>query len=138
MPCCIGEIQIGKFKEEFEIPLKNLTIEDYRKQWQAGLERIQSRNESCLVTELENSKKYPRVIMWVLYKEGDKVYIRNQFLFDKRFMQMQKKHPFTFENCYDFIPPRNPVEGISQEEKVSEWITDLDAIHDFLATKSDK
>lgn len=129
MTCCIGEIQIGKFKEEFEMSLEGLTIDDYKKQWKAGLQRIQTHTTSCLVSEFENSGKYPRVIMWVLYKEGEKIYIRNIFLCDKRFLKMLKKQPFTLENCYEFITPREPSLGAMP---VSEWVTDLASINEFL------
>ena len=122
MPCCIGEIQIGDFKETFEMPLEYWTIEDYQKQWRAGIERIKTHDNSCLVTELQDPNKAPRAIIWELYKEGDKVYIQNRLLYGRLFHKLLKKRPFTVETCYDFISPR---ETESDGDPISEWVIDL-------------
>ena len=121
MPCCIGEIQIGDFKETFEMPLVYWKIEDYQKQWQEGIERIKTHDQSCLVAELQDPNQEPRAILWVLYKEGDKVYIRNRLLHGKLFSDMLKNEVFTVDTCYDFIKPRVVTPGST----VSEWVIDL-------------
>ena len=105
MPCCIGEIQIGEFKETFEMPLEYWG-EDYEKQWKEGLERLKAHNQSCLVVEVQDPKKAPRASVWALYKDGETVHIQNKLLFSKRFADMLKKEPFTLETCYNFINPR--------------------------------
>ncbi len=131
MPCCIGEIQIGKFKEAFEMPLEYWTIADYQKQWKAGIERIKTYNQSYLVAELQDPNQAPRAVLWVFYKEGDKIYIQNHMLFRKRFINLLKKRPFTAETCYEFISPRETMSG---EDPISEWVIDLINLT-FLDTK---
>lgn len=56
---CIREIQIGDFKETFEMPLEYWTIYDYEKQWQEGIERIRTHDQSCLVYEIQDPAKAP-------------------------------------------------------------------------------
>ena len=122
MPCCIGEIQIGDFKETFEMLLVGWAIADYQKQWQAGTDRIKTHNQSCLVAELHDLNKVPMAIIWELYKEGDKIYIQNRLLYGKWFHKLLKKRPFTVETCYEFISPRETMSG---EDPISEWVIDL-------------
>ena len=132
MPCCIGEIQIGEFKEDFEMPLEYWTIEDYKKQWKDGIERLNKNERSCLVAEVQDPEKAPWASLWVLYKEGDTVHVQNHVLRDKRFMKLIKKQPFTLETCYNLITPREVISAGTGME-ISEWITDLGSINEFLA-----
>ena len=118
MPCCIGEIQIDDYKETFEMPLEYWTMDDYKRQWKEGIERLKEYDRSCLVAELQDPEKAPRAILWVLYKEGDIVYIRNNLLYSKRFIKMLKKQPFTLETCYNFTHAR---EISDTDMPVSEW-----------------
>lgn len=119
LPCCTGEIQIGNFKETFEMPLDFWTIEDYEKQWDEGIERLKTYDRSCLVAEVQDPIKRPRASLWVLYREEDEVYIQNNLLFGKRFAKMLAKKTFNIQTCYDFTIPRS----VSKDEEypVSEW-----------------
>lgn len=127
MPCCIGEIQIGKFKETFEMPLVTWTMEDYQKQWQAGIDRIRKYDRSCLVSELHDLNKVPMAIIWELYKEGDKIYIQNRLLYGRWFRKGLKKRPFTAETCYEFVLPRETMSG---DDPISEWAINVSDLGD--------
>ena len=128
MPCCVGEIQIGDFKETFQMPLEYWTLDDYREQWANGLERIKVNNQSCLVAEIQDPEKAPWVNLWVLYRDNSKIYIQNHTLFGKPFAKLLKDRPFTLETCYDFIIPREPLADEKNVNEVSEWEIDLESI----------
>jgi hypothetical protein len=128
IPYCLGEIQIGNFRETFTIPVDYWTMQDYEKQWRAGIERIKMYDQSCLIFEMEDPTKAPLANTWVLYKDGDVVHIQNHLLFGKRFSTMlKKKGPFTMQTCYNFIKTRNTISK-STGMKISEWDIDLEAV----------
>lgn len=124
---CFGQIQIGNFEERFEMLLGYWTIDDYKKQWKLGLERILNHNESCLVAEIQDPQKAPWLVTWVLYRDGNTIYIQNHTLVKKSDIKALKQKSFTFDNYYEYINPRG------RSEEVSEWVTDLDSIKKFLA-----
>lgn len=124
MPCCVGEININSFKETFDMPLEWWTINDYKQQWHTGLARIKTHPFSCLVTEIQDPTKTPRVSFWPLYKEGDKIFIQNHLLFGKQFVKQLQKMPFTLETCYQFVGPRE-ILADDNVTKISEWVVDL-------------
>ncbi|MBS1987324.1 hypothetical protein JST99_05330 [Candidatus Dependentiae bacterium] len=124
---CIGEIQIGDFKESFDIPLRYWSKKDYEKQWQDGIERLKTHDQSCLVTAVMLTKTTPLAILWVLYKDGDIVHIQNKALFRSRFITMLKKEFFTSQTCYNFITPRKTISE-STGMKISEWDVSLEEV----------
>lgn len=124
---CIGEIQIGDFKEPFDMALKYWSKQDYEKQWQEGIERLKTHDQSCLVTTVMFTKTTPLAILWVLYKDGDIVHIQNKALFRSRFITMLKNKPFTIQTCYNFITPRKTISD-STGMKISEWDIPLEAV----------
>jgi len=130
MPCCIGEIQIGDFKETFEMPLEYWDIQTYRRQWDEGLARIRTHDSTCLVAEIQDPTKMPRVSLWVLYKDipANVVYIQNRLLFGSMFTKILKHQPFTIDTCYNFIKDRKTVSV--DGAKISEWHVPLDDLLD--------
>ncbi|MBS1987325.1 hypothetical protein JST99_05335 [Candidatus Dependentiae bacterium] len=117
---CIGKITIGDFQETFRMQLEYWTVKDYEKQWQEGIERIKTHDQSCLVFQMQDPNRAPWANSWILYKDGDIVHIQNTLLHGKRFSKMLKKESFTIQSCYSFITPRQTVD----EEggmKISEW-----------------
>lgn len=123
LECCTGEIAIGDYKETFEMPLEYWTIDDYKKQWKDGIERLKTYNRTCLVAEVQDPLRAPRAVLWVLYREGNKVYLRNNLLFGERFEKMLKKQPFNLETCYNFTLPRSL--STDKEYPISEWTLEL-------------
>ena len=117
----IGEIIIDGYKETFEMPVEFWTLEDYKKQWAEGLEKIKIENKSCLVARIEGENGKPSQIeWWLLYRKDKKIFIRNQLMLSDNLKEYVGDHPFTPENCYQFIKP------MSRSKEVSTWIVDLD------------
>ena len=115
IPSIWGEITINEFKETFVIPLENWNIEDCKKQWQEGLERILKKDTSCLVTAVQDPQKAPFINWWLLYRFNDLVIIRNQIIFGKIYKDKINDNAFTVKNCYDFIHP------YKKKKVISEW-----------------
>ncbi|MBA3535847.1 hypothetical protein H0X48_05760 [Candidatus Dependentiae bacterium] len=121
VPCARGKITIGDFNERFNIALEYWTLEDYKKQWKEGLERIKIQDKSCLVSYVQDPKKAPFINWWPLYKIDNKILVRNQMLFAHLYRNRVGDKEFTPDTCYSFIPDR-------KKKKVSEWIADLDSL----------
>ena len=114
IPSCSGQIQIGSFSESFIMPLSWWCFKDYEIQWAEGIKKIEQGKPSCLVASMTNPEN-PMINWWLLYKEGNKIVIRNQILFGKKWKKILATTTFNPKNCYDFIPTNS-------KEKVSEWI----------------
>ena len=116
----IGEITLGNSRETFEMTIEWWNLEDYQKQWHIGLERIKTHSTSCLVARIEGYQGNPvQIDWWLLYKESNKIIIRNQLLIST-ILTSTINGPFTPETCYNYIPPK------SRSKKVSEWVVDLE------------
>lgn len=104
--CPCGQITIGTFKEKFVMPLDYWTLNDYKRQWQEGLERIRSHDNSCLVATVQDPNRFPLIDMWVIYKIKDKLFIQNHMLCNDVYKEVIGDNVFTPENCYNFILPQ--------------------------------
>ncbi|MBA3537475.1 hypothetical protein H0X48_05785 [Candidatus Dependentiae bacterium] len=124
VPCARGKITIGDFDERFGIALEYWTLEDYKRQWRDGLERINTHDKSCFVTYVQDPEKSPFLNWWNLYKVGNKIIIRNQILFAHLYSNKIGDKRFTPNNCYDFLDERIMPEP--DEPMPAEWIIDLE------------
>lgn len=126
LPSYWGQIQINDFREKFVMSVARWSIEDYKRQWREGLERIKTYDISMLVTHVQNplaipGLEQPLIVSWPLYKIRDKIFIRNRLDISEEFLKKLALRPFTVDTCYEFIEPR-------KEDKVSEWVVDLAAL----------
>ncbi|MBA3537477.1 hypothetical protein H0X48_05775 [Candidatus Dependentiae bacterium] len=121
VPCARGKITIGDFDERFNIALEDWSIDDYKRQWQEGLERIKTHGKSCLVSYVQDPSKSPFINWWPMYKIDNKIYVQNHILFAHIYRKRIGSKEFTPDTCYDFIPNRR-----NSKEKVSEWVVDLE------------
>jgi len=114
---CKGEIQIGTFKETFVMPLDSWSVKDYEQQWREGLERIKTHDTSCLVTAIQELKTEPYVDLWILYKDGNMIYIQNH-IFDASDYSGKNLTDFNIQNCYSYLFPRRPFkyDGLNPQE----------------------
>ena len=119
----IGQIAINDFKENFQMSLDIWSVDDYKKQWQEGFERIKTYNNSVLITDITNQNSKTLIQWWVLYKEDNKIFIHNEMLGGKDFEKRLKKEPFNKETYYNFIDPRKTF--TEEGHKISEWVIDL-------------
>jgi CdiI N-terminal domain len=123
MPTMEGEIIIGDFQETFLISLEYWGIEDYKRQWAEGLDRIKIHEQSCLVSSVQDPTKAPWLNWWVLYKEGAKIFIQNQLFVNELYKVTIGKSAFTPETCYKYISPR--ITHTDEGEEISEWSISL-------------
>jgi hypothetical protein len=123
-----GQIRIGDFAELFEASLLYWSVEDYKKQWRQGLSRLLfEQKQSCLITSMYDPSDANFIFWWVLYPEGDTVYIQNHLLFLD-----QLDTAFSLSKLYDYIYPR---ETINEDgRKISEWSISTEAIRAFYVT----
>ncbi len=122
----LGKIYIGDdFSETIAPALNYWTMDDYRKQWKEGLERIKNYNTSCLVASIQNPETSNRLLnWWPIYKVGQKIYIQNELYMEEDYDQLMGDMLFTPETCYDFIRPR--VISSPEGDEYSEWVIDLE------------
>ena len=104
----IGRIFINDFYENIEMPVRYWEAEDYERQWKEGLERLKYHDRSCLVAQIYDPHKGLYIDWWLLYKEGSKIFIRNEVLFRQYYEEIIGDKPFTVETCYDFIRSKEP------------------------------
>ncbi|HVW99302.1 MAG TPA: hypothetical protein VHA52_02515 [Candidatus Babeliaceae bacterium] len=116
--CIWGEIRINDFHENLIIPLEYWNVEDYENQWVQGLKRIENHDKSCLVASVQDPLDEPFINWWLLYKESNRIVIRNSILFDHLYRNKIGNNLFTPSSCFNFIPKKS-------NDKVSEWIVTL-------------
>lgn len=119
-----AEMRIGDFREILYIPLDWWSLTDYKKQWQEGLMRLKDYDKSCLVAAIHNPSIRPYINWWLLYKVGNKVYVRNQLLIEDIYAEQIGNKIFTMQNCYEFIPSRGSKYDEDGDE-ISEWVVNV-------------
>jgi hypothetical protein len=60
---------------------------------------------------------------WILYKEGNKLYIQNEMLFGEVYQKLVGDKIFNAQTCYNFIEPRKTYS--EEGDKISEWSIDI-------------
>ena len=75
-----GIITIDDWYETLHIPVGQWTIEEYKRQWREGLERINTENTSCLVTYVADHTKGPGIGWWPMWKIDNIIHIQNQWI----------------------------------------------------------
>lgn len=117
------QIKIGDFEEYFDLYPNWWRVEDYQRQWQEGLRRLEDHDRSCFVVAVDDPACRRFVAWWPLYKVGNKVYVQNHIIIEDIYDEVIGDKPFTVETCYDFIPERG--EPCDEDgNKISEWVVD--------------
>lgn len=98
-----GYIKLDSYRQVIKPNYGWWTLDDYKRQWKEGLERIKTKNRSCLVTNFGYLNGKPTVTWWLLYKIDNNIHAQERFSFERK---KPIDHEFTPENCYEFIPPR--------------------------------
>lgn len=129
MPALEGEIRIGDYREFFVSSLLgNWSADDYDRQWQEGFERIKKHDQSCLVVSVQQACIKPRILglinWWVLYKQGNRIYLQNKFFITKFYDLYIGSGEFNPNTCYKYIPTRRT--HTTDGTKISEWYVDLE------------
>ncbi|MEN4791128.1 hypothetical protein ABEG93_09670 [Pantoea agglomerans] len=117
-------IFIDEFKESLHLPLSYWNLIDYKKSWLKSLEEgLSSKTHSALAVSMYDPTQTNFIFTWVLYFEGNDVYVHNNVIF------LDECQGFTPESINKFVEPRttHDEDGI----KISEWNTDLKSVLDF-------
>lgn len=132
-PFRYGRITIDDFTERVALNNNSWGIEDYKRQWREGIERLKTHDTSCLVTTASDMFRRPSMWIWAMYKENDTVYIQNHILNDRTLAGLDNPvvpQVLTAENYYDFILPRFD-EDDSDEKGPLEWSVPLEDVLNF-------
>ncbi|MBI2775262.1 hypothetical protein HYX58_04625 [Candidatus Dependentiae bacterium] len=100
-----ASITIGKFRETFWIPLDYWSLDEYRKQWRNGIERLKTRDTSCLIERVRIDEHDLIGAAWVLYKVKDSVIFQYHFIPGKE--DISHLPVFDTNTCYLYIRPRS-------------------------------
>ncbi|MDX7998103.1 hypothetical protein FE394_02545 [Xenorhabdus sp. Reich] len=119
-----SSIIIDDFKEEFFLPITYWNTDNYKRSWYDSLkEGLNKKNHAALAVSMYEPSSVNFIFIWIVYFEGEKVFLQNQTLF-------VEDHPeFSPYKLNDFIEPRY-VEN-ENGDKISEWSTDLNSILEF-------
>ncbi|BDP41533.1 hypothetical protein DAETH_15020 [Deinococcus aetherius] len=80
---CRGVLRADGFEEEFDTPLTYWNEHNYVEQWCEALRRLieYEQNAVALVTSIRHPDSQNFVFRWILYREGDTVFIQQHVLF---------------------------------------------------------
>ena len=121
-----GRITLGDYWESFVSPLDFWTRADYEAQWQQGVElALHSGRPSCLIVSIERPSESELVRWWLLYPEGERVYVQEHLL-----ILPDLSISFSLEDPYSFIPDRKQLG--EEGAQVSEWEVSRTNLQDFL------
>ncbi|MBD2797259.1 hypothetical protein ID856_12025 [Xenorhabdus sp. 18] len=119
-----SSIIIGDFKEEFHLPITYWNVVDYKRSWYNSIkEGLSKKDHAALAVSMYEPNSVNFIFIWIIYFEGEKVFLQNQTLFVEDFPE------FYPSNINNFIEPRYT--ETEEGHKVSEWSTDLNSILDF-------
>lgn len=121
VPYLLGEITIGDFHETFNIAIKWWKKKDYENQWNIALERLKDHDKSCFVAEVCNRQDAHVINWWLIYKEKNMLYIRNEVLYGEYYEESIGDKEFTPQTCFNFIRPKGP-NFTECGRKISEWV----------------
>lgn len=142
-----GEIRIGAFRERFVSRVVSWSAEQYERQWESALRKIVTGSTpAALITDYvePNLSSGNSLWWWILYREGDLVYIQNQLCIlyrkgDSVYMQDQLVSsgpldlPFSPQRPWESIKERKIV--AAEGSKISEWATTVESIEDCLVRR---
>jgi len=108
-PSCLTEIRIKNYSKTYSMPVDTWSVEEYEQQWREGLERIKTHDTSCLIGAIQKGKPNSFINWWILYKEGNTVYIQQNLTFNDTVPPGKLLENLTVQNCYSYITPREIV-----------------------------
>src|SRR6516162_10113952 len=75
-----ASITIKDFRETFWMPLDYWSLDEYRRQWRSGIERLKTYNSSCLIARIRMDEGELLIGAWVLYKVSDTIIFQYHFI----------------------------------------------------------
>jgi hypothetical protein len=121
-----GLIQIGDFRERFEVSVEYWAESDYRAHWRRSVRRVADGAErSCLITSMTDPRTANFLVWWPIYVTGDAVRFQNQLLFlDATGGRFDPQDP------YGFVPDRRA--SAEDGSPISEWTLPVSCLVEFL------
>jgi hypothetical protein len=81
-PCSWCQIDINDFSERFPAPIGVWDLEQYKQQWRDCIQRVsEGKEKDYLVTGMRDPKSSDFISLFVLYREGENIFIQNQIVF---------------------------------------------------------
>lgn len=110
----IAFVNIGDFREKFEVSLEFWSAKEYRAQWREGIKRVVNLGtDSCLIASVADPSQANFIFWWVIYVKGTEAIFQNQILF------LEDVRNFNISAPWESIAPR---EILSEDGMpISEW-----------------
>jgi hypothetical protein len=122
----VGFIRISDFSEEFIVTLDYWPAAEYSQHWQASLKCLVAGSPTVgLVTWMVGPESGDLGKAWILYREGDAVFIH-----EKLFVPPHSRPQLDADSQLLHISPRTTV--TEDGMPVSEWRIHIAAVEDFL------
>jgi hypothetical protein len=115
-----GEITFNNYLSEFYMSLNLWTIADYTQQWNEGLKRLETYNQSCFIVDIDGKNNRYVLEWWILYKVKGHIHIQNHILSCSEYAEKIGNKALTPKTCYDFIPIRKMHDDDGEE--IDEWV----------------
>lgn len=117
-----GKIFLGNDMEFFCIKLGYWNLDDYKKQWREGIERLKEHRDSCLVVSVSGCRKRPFLVWYTLHRVDEEVLVYPFMYISEWYKKLVGRKRFTPTTCYKYVS--EPVySGIGDR-----WILPLDEV----------
>lgn len=130
-PAAPGVLMMGDSKEGFYSSLYQWSKQQYESQWQQAIRALLGESsKAALIVEYLSPDVASHLEWWVMYREGEIVYLQNQLLF-----YGQLERPFSLDAPFASLRDR---ETVNQESRpISEWSVSLSEIKEFARITGD-
>lgn len=121
-------IQLDEHVEHFPLDLSYWNAEAYVKQWRDSLKALVTENHSValLITSVEPPAEAGRCTAFVLYKEGDSVFVQQHLL-----AYRDSRSSINWRRLLASVGRRETID--EDGNRISEWNTEMEDIRAFLA-----
>ncbi len=119
--CVRAKISFEGFSQLVNMPIVHWSVDDYKKQWKDGIDRLEKHDSSCLIIRVVG-KPYPMVERLLLYKRDNKIIVYFDYLISLDYQDEIGDNIITLKNCYDFISSE---QKHLEKYRVDEWEFDI-------------
>lgn len=115
-------IALGRERERFFTPVSFWARESYISQWKLSFrEGMRTRRHSALITSMRDPLNMNFVFLWVLFYEGEKVFVRNKIIFLDEI-----DGEFNPDKVNEYVGSR--IEFNEDGQRISEWVVSLSEV----------
>lgn len=120
--CIWCQIDINDFSERFQLPLTVWDVDQYKQQWKVAIQRVvEGDTKNFLIAGMRDPWSSDFVSLYVLYREGDEVFIQNQIILcegnEEKIVKM---------DILDLVEERE--NHTEDGEEISEWKVTIDEL----------